>query len=82
MNGTKSVTDGNVRKEFPGGWAGDKHNAFTAEGRTLAENQMFDWLSRLLHWRQGNEVITKGKQTRSVRRRVCMSLPASTRERT
>lgn len=63
MNGTKSVTDGNVRKDFPGGWAGDKHNAFTAEGRTQTENQMFNWLSRLLHWRQGNEVITKGKQT-------------------
>lgn len=62
MNGTKSVTDGNVRKDFPGGWAGDKHNAFTAEGRTQAENQMFNWLSNLLHWRQGNEVITKGKQ--------------------
>ena len=63
MNGTKSVTDGNVRKDFPGGWAGDKHDAFTAEGRTQAENQMFNWLSRLLHWRQGNEVIIKGKQT-------------------
>lgn len=24
---------------------------------------MFNWLSNLLHWRQGNEVITKGKQT-------------------
>ncbi len=63
MNGTKSVTDGNVRRDFPGGWAGDKHNAFTAEGRTQTENQMFNWLSRLLHWRQGNEVITKGEQT-------------------
>ena len=63
MNGTKSVTDGNVRKDFPGGWAGDKRNVFTVEGRTQAENQMFNWLSRLLHWRQGNEVITKGKQT-------------------
>ena len=63
MNGTKSVTDGNVRKDFPGGWTHDKHNAFTAEGRTQAENQMFNWVSRLLHWRQGNEVITKGKQT-------------------
>ena len=63
MNGTKSVTDGNVRKDFPGGWAGDKHNAFTAEGRTQAENRMFDWLSRLLHWRQGNKVIIHGKQT-------------------
>ena len=26
-------------QDFPGGWAGDKHNAFTAEGRTQAENQ-------------------------------------------
>ena len=63
MNGTKSVTDGNVRKDFPGGWADDKHNAFTEEGRTQAENQMFKWLSNLLHWRQGNKVVTEGKQT-------------------
>ena len=62
MNGTKTVTDGDVRRDFPGGFAGDKHNAFTAEGRTTEENAMFDWLSRLLHWRQGNEVVSKGKQ--------------------
>lgn len=62
MNGTKEVTDGNVRKDFPGGFPGDQHNAFTKEGRTKAEQQMFQWTSRLLHWRQGNEVISKGKQ--------------------
>lgn len=62
MNGTKTVTDGDVRRDFPGGFAGDKHNAFTAEGRTTEENAMFNWLSRLLHWRQGNEVVSKGKQ--------------------
>ena len=62
MNGTKTVTDGDVRRDFPGGFAGDKHNAFTAEGRTAEENVMFNWLSRLLHWRQGNEVVSKGKQ--------------------
>ena len=62
MNGTKEVTDGNVRKDFPGGFSGDGHNAFTKEGRTKAEQQMFQWTSRLLHWRLGNEVITKGKQ--------------------
>ena len=60
MNGTKEVTDGNVRKDFPGGFPGDTHNAFTREGRTQAEQQMFGWLSRLLHWRQGNQVITCG----------------------
>ena len=62
MNGTKEVTDGNVRKDFPGGFPGAVHNCFSAAGRTKAENAMFDWTSRLLHWRQGNDVITKGKQ--------------------
>ena len=62
MNGTKEVTDGNVRCDFPGGFVGDKHNAFTAEGRTKAENSMFNWLSKLLKWRRNNMVITKGKQ--------------------
>lgn len=66
MNGTKEVTDGNVRKDFPGGFPGDAHNAFTAEERTKAENAMFNWLSRLLHWRKGNDVITKGSQTQFI----------------
>ena len=66
MNGTKEVTDGNVRRDFPGGWSGDKHNCFTPQGRTKAENSMFDWLSRLLHWRQGNKVISMGRQTQFI----------------
>ena len=63
MNGTKEVTDGNVRKDFPGGFPGDDHNSFTREGRTRQEQQMFSWLSRMLHWRQGNRVISEGSQT-------------------
>lgn len=66
MNGTKEVTDGNVRKDFPGGFAGDTHNCFTAQGRTKAENAMFQWESKLLHWRQGNDLISKGKQTQFI----------------
>lgn len=62
MNGTKEVTDGNVRKDFPGGFPGDKANKFTRKGRTAAENAMFDWTARLLHWRKGNDVIVHGKQ--------------------
>jgi len=62
MNGTKEVTDGHVRRDFPGGFPGDRHDAFTVEGRTPAENAMFTWLSRLLHWRQGNDVIINGRQ--------------------
>ena len=66
MNGTKEVTDGNVRKDFPGGFPGDAQNAFSAEGRTPAQNDMFNWLSALLHWRQGNDVIIKGKMTQFI----------------
>ena len=76
MNGTKEVTDGNVRCDFPGGFPGDAHNCFLPAGskklaagqtgRTQAEENMFQWLSRLLHWRQGNDVIVKGKQTQFI----------------
>ncbi len=62
MNGTKEVTDGYVRKDFPGGFPGDTNNCFTAEGRSMEQNEMFSWLSRLLHWRQGNPLVTQGTQ--------------------
>ena len=61
MNGTKAKTDGHVRKDFPGGFPGDTHNCFTKDGRSKDEQEMFSWLSTLLHWRKGNEVISKGK---------------------
>ena len=63
MNGTAAASDGNVRRDFPGGFPGDRRNAFTAAGRTKAQQDMFDWLSRLLHWRKGNEAIVRGRQT-------------------
>jgi len=66
MNGTKEVTDGNVRCDFPGGFPGDTHNCFTREGRSKAENSMFNWLSRLLHWRQNNRIISHGTMTQFI----------------
>ena len=63
MDGTKEITDGNVRKDFPGGFPGDTQDCFTAAGRTEAQQQMFQWLSNLLHWRQGNETIIRGYTT-------------------
>ena len=85
MGGTKAVTDGNVRKDFPGGFPGDKRSAFlppqgsaqaeaqqgdaqaiAQKGRTLQEQSMYQWLRRLLHWRQGNVVIIKGQQTQFI----------------
>lgn len=62
LNGTKEVTDGYVRRDFPGGFPGDTHNCFTPEGRDEAENGIFSWLSSVLQWRKGNKVITEGSQ--------------------
>ena len=63
MDGTKAVTDGDVRCDFPGGFPGDERDAFTTEGRTPEQEDMVQWLSRLLHWRQGNETIVRGYTT-------------------
>lgn len=60
MNGNKKISDGNVRKDFPGGWPDDKIDAFTKEGRTPLQNEAHDYLQRLLNWRKGNDVIAKG----------------------
>lgn len=60
MNGRKNVSDGYVRKDFPGGWEGDAQNAFTREGRTPIQNEIFDYISKLLHWRKDNAVISEG----------------------
>jgi glycosidase len=61
MSGDKSQGDGRLRNDFPGGWTEDKVNAFTAEGRTKAQNEAFEFMSNLLKWRQHSEAIGKGK---------------------
>lgn len=66
MNGTKKITDGYVRKDFVGGFPGDARSCFTATGRTAEENEMFSWLSNLLHWRKSNDVIVKGSMTQFI----------------
>ena len=66
MNGVKTVSDGYVREDFPGGFPGDKQNAFTATGRTKDQNAMYNWVKKVLHWRQGNKVVTEGKMTQFI----------------
>lgn len=60
MNGVKGKSDGYVRKDFPGGWATDGVTAFTPEGRTPIQNECYNFYKKLLNWRKGNEVISKG----------------------
>jgi glycosidase len=61
MTGTKEEGDGNIRKDFPGGWKGDKADAFSKSGRTDMQNEAWDYLQKLLRWRKGNRAITSGK---------------------
>ena len=60
MHGDKKKTDGDVRKDVPGGFPGDKINAFTREGRTKLQNEAIDFMSKVANWRKGNKVISEG----------------------
>lgn len=65
---------GGLRVDFPGGWAGDRQNFFTEEGRReMTENtdgkpvekglaaELYDYSSKLFQWRKNKEVIHSGK---------------------
>lgn len=61
MTGEKSKGDGNDRKDFPGGWPGDPHDAFKKSGRTPLQNEIFDYVRKLIHFRDNNPVFAKGR---------------------
>ncbi|RGM90988.1 alpha-amylase [Phocaeicola plebeius] len=60
MTGDKGKGDGDLRKDFPGGWQGDTRNCFAKNERTALENEAFEFTRQLLNWRKGNQVIGKG----------------------
>jgi len=53
--------DPDNRRDFPGGWSGDAANAFTREGRTPAQQEVFDYVRTLLHLRQEHGALRGGK---------------------
>lgn len=61
MAGDKGQGDGDIRRDFPGGWNGDTNNAFTASGRTEEQQKFYDFTSKLFNWRKNKEVIHSGK---------------------
>jgi neopullulanase len=63
MTGNKEKGDGAIRKDFPGGWPGDTVNAFVAQGRTAAQEEMYNYLHTLLNWRKGCSAVQTGKLT-------------------
>lgn len=66
MAGSKNAGDGDIRRDFPGGWNGDTNNAFTASGRTAEQQQFFDFSAKLFNWRKSKSVIHTGKTTHYV----------------
>jgi glycosidase len=56
-----SNPDGLVREDFPGGWAGDKVNKFTAEGRNAKENEAFNYVRTLANYRKNTTALQNGK---------------------
>jgi glycosidase len=49
------------RFDFPGGWKNDPVNAFEAGGRTAVQEEIFQYLKKLLLYRKANPVLQSGK---------------------
>lgn len=63
MTGSKDVGDGDIRREFPGGWPDHKQNAFTKDGRTTLQEKYHAITKKLFNWRKNKTVIHTGKTT-------------------
>jgi Glycosidases len=66
MTGNKDKGDGDIRRDFPGGWQGDSINAFTPAGRNSMQNDYFNFTAKLLNWRKNKPVIHTGLLTHYV----------------
>jgi len=53
--------NGIIRSDFPGGWEGDKVNAFTGTGLTENQVEAQKFMQKLLNWRKNQDVIHHGK---------------------
>jgi neopullulanase len=57
----KNPSDAEVRKDFVGGWPGDKVNKFEAKGRTEKENEAFNFVRKLANYRKNTPALHSGK---------------------
>ncbi|MEI6583253.1 MAG: alpha-amylase family glycosyl hydrolase [Chitinophagia bacterium] len=61
MKNFKNPSDAMVRLDFPGGFAGDALNKFTANGRTALENEAFNYVRQLAGYRKKSLPLQIGK---------------------
>ena len=60
MRGEKAVGDGDIRRDFPGGWESDPKSAFLESERTPQQKAYFDFTKKLLNYRKDHEVLQTG----------------------
>jgi len=58
--GMPGGNDPDNRRDFPGGFPGDRHNAFAATGRTPDEQKVFAQVQSLLHLRRLHPALRRG----------------------
>ncbi len=63
MEGFAHEAHGKMRKDFLGGWPDDKKNGFTAAGRSDEQNEIYNYLQKLLNWRKSNKAVQNGNLT-------------------
>ena len=56
-----SNPDGLLREDFQGGFAGDKLDKFSPQGRTKAEQDMWSYVQTLANYRKQHAVLQTGK---------------------
>ena len=61
MKNFMNPSDAEVRKDFPGGWPSDSLNKFTQAGRTPLENEAFEYVKTLAHFRMHSPALQTGK---------------------
>lgn len=66
MTGSTWPFDGYVRLDFPGGWQGDKVNAFTRQGLSPNQTDVLDYVTALANFRKKSSAIKTGKMMQYV----------------
>ena len=62
MDDTANPGDhGLIRTDFPGGWKGDEVNAFSGDGLSAEQNELQNFVSKILNYRKSSKAIQEGK---------------------
>lgn len=66
LTGSENQGHGKMRKDFPGGWTGDKNNGFDEMGRTPQQQAAWQYVQKIAQWRQTSKAAQFGKLTQFI----------------